>query len=40
MFWGNKMHLNNVMSIAQGRIDYVVGCDVVFDFENFDGLID
>ncbi len=40
LFWGNKMHLDNVMTIAKNKIDYVVGCDVVFDFENFDGLVD
>ena len=26
------------MEIADHRVDFVVGCDIVFDFENFEGL--
>ena len=40
LFWGDQKHLEKVMELSSNRIDVVVGADVVFDFENFDGMMD
>ena len=40
LFWGNQDHLQNVKNEAQGSIDIVFGADILFDFDNFDGLFD
>ena len=41
LFWGNQDHLQAVKNETQGRsIDLVFGADILFDFENFEGLFD
>ena len=39
LFWGNQAHLEQVIS-RWPRIDVVIGADVVFDFENFEGMME
>ena len=39
LFWGNQTHLDKVIS-RWPHIDIVVGADVVFDFENFEGMME
>ena len=38
LFWGDQRDLDQVMQMTQNQVDYVVGGDIVFDFENFEGL--
>ena len=40
LFWGNVDHLESVRQQAGESIDLVFGADILFDFENFDGLFD
>lgn len=41
LFWGNQEHLKAVVDACPGEtVEYLVGADVVFDFDNFDGMMD
>ena len=41
LFWGNQEHLAGVISEAGDQsIDMVYGADILFDFDNFEGLFD
>lgn len=40
LFWGNNQHLDQVMARMDYNIDFVFGSDVVFDFENFAGMVE
>ena len=40
LFWGNQEHLQAVLGEAGQSVDLVYGADILFDFDNFDGLFD
>ena len=40
LFWGNKDHLEQVKTAAGASVDLIFGADILFDFDNFDGLFD
>ena len=41
LFWGNQEHLEAVKNEADpASIDLIYGADILFDFDNFDGLFD
>ena len=39
LFWGNEEHLKECVQALNSTVDFVVGADVVFDFDNFDGMM-
>jgi predicted nicotinamide N-methyase len=38
LHWASQSDLDTVIDLADRRIDFIVGGDIVFDFEHFDGL--
>lgn len=38
LHWASQSDLETVIDLADQRIDFIVGGDIVFDFEHFDGL--
>lgn len=38
LFWGNQEHLDRVKAECGGSIDLLYGADILFDFDNFEGL--